>query len=190
MQALSLNLDRLTAALKALRQTHDHDAEDKTVLGAKCLAVLIHQLSEGGLAQEDLQPLIDLETYLRGRRQGNQPEAAPERRRSGAPSETVLARIAAMIDVLVKAGYDEGEAAQMATRRMLAAGLAPPLRGGDSRGWRRLLAWRTELTQGFGSAQARSEYQAFTRELEAIPAGERLKRVLDEQLWDRRRSPR
>jgi hypothetical protein len=41
-----------------------------------------------------------------------------------------------------------------------------------------------------GSAEARDEYQAFTRQLEGIPPAERLKRVVEEQFWDRRRNPR
>ena len=43
---------------------------------------------------------------------------------------------------------------------------------------------------GIGSADAKDEYRDFTRDIEAIPANERLSRVLDEQLWDRRRKPR
>jgi hypothetical protein len=200
MQALSLNLDRLAAALKALRQTHDHDAEDKTVLGTKCLAVLINQLAEDGLAKDDLQPLIDLETYLRGPRKVEGPDQTnrrkvegreeANRRRGGAPSDALLARVSAAIDMLVKAGYEESDAAQALMRRLMAAGIAAPLKGGDSRGWKRLLAWRSHLVYGGGSAEARQEYQAFTRELEAIPAAERVKRTLDEQLWDRRLKPR
>jgi hypothetical protein len=102
----------------------------------------------------------------------------------------VLARVAAVIDVLVKAGYEEGEAAQTLMRRMLAVGVAAPLKGGDARGWKRLLGWRAAVSHGLGSAEARHEYQAFTQELEAIPARERIKRALDEQLWDRRQKPR
>jgi hypothetical protein len=195
MQTLSPNLDRLGAALRALRQTHDHDSEDKAALGAKCLAVVVSQLAQDGLAQEDLQPLIDLEACLRDRRKtgGRQTEGregAANRRRGAAPSEAVLARVAAVIDVLVKAGYEEGEAAQTLMRRMLAVGVAAPLKGGDARGWKRLLGWRAGVSHGLGSPEARHEYQAFTQELEAIPASERIKRVLDEQLWDRRQKPR
>jgi hypothetical protein len=190
MQTLSLNLDRLGAALKALRQTHDPDPENKIGLGVNCLAVLIHQLAQDGLAQEDLQPLIDLEACLQNRRTTERRETVPNRRRGGAPSEAVLARIAAVIDVLVKAGHEEAEAAQMLMRRMLGAGISAPLQGGDARGWKRLLAWRADVKGGVGSAEARDEYQAFTRQLEGIPPAERLKRVVEEQFWDRRRNPR
>ena len=102
----------------------------------------------------------------------------------------MLARVSAVIDLLIKAGHDEAEAAQTVMRRLMAAGVPAPAKGGDARGWRRLLECRAGLAQGFGSAEAQAEYQDFKREIEAIPAPERVKRVLDEQLWDRRRKSR
>ena len=47
MQALSPSVDRIGAALKALRQTHGHDAQsdDKLALGAKCLHAITVQLA-------------------------------------------------------------------------------------------------------------------------------------------------
>ena len=63
-----------------------------------------------------------------------------------------------MIDLLVKAGYDEADTAGA----MLEAGSA-------------------------FSCGGRFELRAFTRDLGTIPANERVKRVLDEQLWDRRK---
>jgi hypothetical protein len=112
------------------------------------------------------------------------------RRNRRPPSDIFLARASAVIDLLIKAGNDENEAAQMVMRRLVAAGVLPPLQGGDARGWRRLLEWRSEISQGFGSQEAQLEYRDFTREIDAIPANERVKRVPDEQLWDRRRKPR
>jgi hypothetical protein len=43
------------------------------------------------------------------------------------------------------------------------------------------------LSFGLAPPEAKEEYRAFSRELEAIPANERVKRVVGEQLWDRRR---
>ena len=95
-----------------------------------------------------------------------------------------------MID-LIKAGADEGEAAQIVMRRLLTAGVPPPKRGGDARGWKRLLECRTALMQKVGvPGEAQLEYEAFAREIEAIPAGERVSRVLGDELWDRRRKSR
>jgi len=95
-----------------------------------------------------------------------------------------------VIDLRIKTGHDESESAQIVMRRLVAAGVPPPQKGGDARGWRRLLEWRNEISQGFGSQEAQLEYRDFTREIDAIPANERVQRVLDEQLWDRRRKPR
>ena len=78
----------------------------------------------------------------------------------------------------------------MVMRRLVAAGVPPPQQGGDARGWKRLLEWRNEISQGLGSNHAQLEYKEFTREINAIPVNERVRRVLDEQLWDRRRKPR
>jgi hypothetical protein len=59
MQTLSPSIDRIGAALKALRRAEEHAPDDdKIALGAKCLHVVIAQLTEEGISQEDLQPLI------------------------------------------------------------------------------------------------------------------------------------
>lgn len=189
MQALSPSVDRIGAALKALRQTHGHDAQsdDKLALGAKCLHAITVQLAEEGLPSEDLQPLIDLEASLRQMIAPTQTESVANRRKRLPPSESLLARASAVIDLLIKAGSDEAEAAQIFMRRLMTAGIPPPQKGGDARGWRRLLEWRTDLGNGFVSEEARQEYLNFAREIEAIPANERVRRVLDERLWDRRR---
>lgn len=192
MRTLTPSVDRLGAALRALRQVYarEPESEDKISLGAKCLHVVITQLTEEGLPQEDLQPLIDLETSLRQRQAQGQGAGAANRRKRKPPSDKLLARVAAVIDLLVKGGSDDSEAAQLIMRKLIAAGVPAPQQGGDARGWKRLLSCRAYLSQGLGSADAREEYQDFTRELETIPANERVKRVLDEQLWDRRRKPR
>jgi hypothetical protein len=189
---LTPNAERLSAALKALRLTHDHDGkpDDKKDLAGKCLKVVLAQLFEDGVPQDELQPLIDLQTEL-----VKKPPEAPvhkgrERRRGTGPSETLMARISAVIDLLVRAGYEEGEAAQIIMRRLISAGVPAPVRGGDSRGWKRLLEWRADLLYGLASEEGKAEYEGFTRDLEKIPAGERVQRVLDEKMWDRRHKPR
>ena len=171
MQTLSPSVDRLGAALRALRQAYagGSDAGDRTALGAKCLHVLIAQLAQEGVPQEDLQPLVDLEAGIEALKSQTQGQGSANRRRRKPPSDILLARLAVLIDLL---------------------GVPPPQQGGDARGWKRLLAWRENLSHGIGSADAKDEYRDFTRDIEAIPTNERLSRVLDEQLWDRRRKPR
>jgi hypothetical protein len=192
MQTLSPSLNRLGASLRALRQAYAGglDRTDKTTLGTKCLQVVIAQLAQEGLPPRDLQPLVDLEKSVETLKAQAQGQSIASRRRRRPPSEALLARLAAVIDLLVSGGYDEAEAAQLVTLEMLAAGIPLPQQGSDARGWKRLLAWRANLSHGVGSRAAKDEYRDFTRDIEAIPTHERLKRVLDEQLWDRRREPR
>jgi hypothetical protein len=191
MQQLSPTVDRIGTALKALRRTHDQtgEGEDKLALGAKCLQAVIAQLTEEGLPAEDLKPLVDLEALLRTWQAEDKPARA-NRRKGRPPSDTLLARASAVIDLLIKAGYDENRAAQTVMRLLMAAGIPAPQKGGDARGWRRLLECRAEFVHGVASDEALAEYRDFTREIEAIPPQERVRRVLDEQLWDRRRNTR
>jgi hypothetical protein len=190
MQPLSPSVDRIGAALKAIRRLQERDAksEDKVSLGAKCLHAVIAQLTEEGVPQEDLQPLIDLEVILNRLNAQGQREVI-DRRKHRPPSEVFLARVAAVIDLLIKAGHDESEAAQIVMRRLMAAGVPAPEKGGDARGWKRLLEWRSALLYGLVSKEAQREYQDFTREIDAIPASERVRYVMDARLWDRRRNP-
>jgi hypothetical protein len=200
MEALSPSADRIGAALRALRRTHSEDPGDQAALGLKCLQAVIAELSSEGLSPEDLQPLTDLQTLV-DRRAPPAPAPAPsaspqpvavqrDRRHGTAPSNTLLARASVIIDLLVRAGQDESEAAQNVMRRLMASGVPAPARGGDSRGWRRLLEFRHTLLHGGGPEDAKYEYRAFARELDAIPPAERVNRVLSERLWDRRRGPR
>lgn len=200
MEARSPSADRIGAALRALRRTHGDEPGDVAALGLKCLQAVVAELAADGVAPEDLQPLADLQGRLARRESDNAgsapgPSAAPagtkrDRRHGTPPSPTLLARAALIIDLLVRAGQDEAEAVQTVMRRLMAAGVPAPARGGDSRGWRRLLEYRHTLLHGGGTDDAKFEYRAFAREIEAIPPAERVSRVLDERLWDRRRAPR
>jgi hypothetical protein len=189
MQTSSPTIDRIGAALRALRRAYgpESDKKDSLPLGAKCLGAVVAQLAEEGLPQEDLQPLVELEARLEQLMAQSQGQGIANRRRQLPPSELLLARGAAVIDLLIKGGADESEAAQMVMRRLMAVGVPPPKQGGDARGWKRLLEWRTALGHRLVSNEAQREYQEFNREIEAIPAEQRVARVLDERLWDRRR---
>ena len=208
METLSPSSDRIGAALRALRRAHSAEAGDQTSLAIKCLQAVIAELAADGVSAEDLQPLADLEALVAGGAHAaaspspspspapspspssNAAETKRDRRHSSAPSETLLARAAVLIDLLVRSGQDESEAAQSVMRRLMAAGVPAPARGGDSRGWRGLLEFRNTLLHGAGPEDARFEYRTFAREIDAIPPAERVSRVLDERLWDRRRTPR
>lgn len=114
-----------------MRESHDTDGKDQASLGVEGLALVIRQLVEERLAKEVLQLLIELEAVLRQQQSG---ESARERRRRGrAPSEAMLARVAVVIDLLVKAGYGEAFAAQLIMRKLLAAASRPRARVGCQR---------------------------------------------------------
>jgi len=192
MKPHSPSADRIGAALRALRRTHPEDPGGPAALGLKCLQAVVDELTSEGVSPEDLQPLADLQQVLAAPKpQSAAPtETKRERRLGTAPSATLLARASVVIDLLVRAGQDEAEAAQSVMRQLVLAGVPAPARGGDSRGWRRLLEFRDTLLRGGGTPEAKFEYQTFARELEAIPPAERASRVLNERLWDRRRKPR
>ena len=189
MRTLSPSVDRIGAALKALRQTRAQ-GEDKLTFGIKCLHAVTAQLADEGLPKEDLKPLLELEARLWQMIAPLHSETVSNRRKRRPPSEVLLARVSALIDLLIKAGSHEAEAAQIVMRKLVAAGIPAPQQGGDARGWKRLLEWRTDLTNGLVSEKAQQEYLATTNKLKTIPAPERVQCVLDEKLWDRRRKSR
>ncbi|ODA66535.1 hypothetical protein A7A08_02658 [Methyloligella halotolerans] len=181
MQTSAIDTKQLEAALTAVQRALAADVPP-TTLSLKCLDVVIDHLREDGISETALQPLIDLKGLVDGKGTSSQ----KNRRKNYPPSDALLARVSAIIDLLVKAGYDESEAAQTLMRRLLAVGVQPPPQGGDARGWRRLLEWRSHLQHGLASIEAKTEYKDFTKELEEIPAGDRIKVVLDSNPWDRR----
>ena len=77
-------IDRLSAALKAVRQVYPDRRQNGLgeSLGAKCLSVVISQLEEDGLPGTELKPLRDLEVALRPQ------DEAPRRRANAAPMGT------------------------------------------------------------------------------------------------------
>ena len=109
MQSHSPSADRIAAALKAVRRTHAQhgEGEDKLSLGAKSLHVLIAQLTEEGVLQEDLQPLVEIEAILRDlKARGRSAASDANRRRGRPPSDRMLARVSAVVDLLIKAGRE------------------------------------------------------------------------------------
>ena len=182
VQSTAIDTGRLGAALEAVQKAIGSEVPPAT-LGAKCLGVVIDHLREDGISEEALKPLTDLKKIV----ETGSTSTERNRRKNYPPSDALLARVSAIIDLLVKAGYEESEAAQTMMRRLFAVGVQPPPKGGDARGWRRLLEWRSNLLHGLASLEAKTEYEDFTKELEEIPAGERIKVVLDSNPWDRRR---
>lgn len=198
MENVSPAANRISAALRALREVYADDGTDKAVLGLKCLQAVMAELTAEGVAADDLKPLAELETLILA--QKPEPAARPslagfgpqdrDRRRKAPPSNALLARAAVLIDLLIKDGQGEDVASQTVMRHMLLSGVSAPSQGGDARGWRRLQEFRTALHLGSGPEDARVEYEAFTREIHAIPPAQRVDAALTGRLWDRRQQAR
>ena len=198
MEHASPSANRISTALRALRVVYADSSADKAVLALKCLQAVMTELAAEGVPADDLKPLADLEMLIGGQEAA---AAAPEpvqsfgpqdrdRRRKAPPSNTLLARAAVLIDLLVKDGQGEEGSSQTVMRHMLLSGVPAPTQGGDSRGWRRLLEFRNTLLHGSGPEDARIEYEAFSREIHTIPPARRVETALTGRLWDRRRQAR
>ena len=106
-----------------------------------------------------------------------------ERRRRRAPSDQILARSCAVIDLLIRSGYSDAQAIHAVTNRMLALDISPSCgKGADVTGWRRLKQWRANLLEGVASEAAQAEYYLLARQLK----GQFAREVLEKGLWDRR----
>jgi len=124
---------------------------------------------------------------------GRQPPPANEtleRRKGQPPSDAVLARICVVVDLLVEYGLSEEGAAQVMMRRMIAAGVSAPKKGTAPTGWKRLLAWKADFQNGLMGDEATREFENFAASIESIPPHERVERVLEGGLWNRRQGHR
>lgn len=132
-----------------------------------------------------IAPLLDVIPFIAD------PEASPlfQERRStfSAPSDAVLARACATIDVLMSAGHTAESAAQIVARQMVNARTSLPAEGGDARGWKRLLIWRERMLALKKPAAGWATYNDFVKSFEQIDRPALLRRAMDGRLWDIRR---
>ena len=119
-------------------------------------------------------------------RQTQAPRPSRERRKRAPPSDALLARISAVIDLLVTSGLSEEGAAQLMVDRMLSAGVC--IRKTGSARWQDLLTWRADLQHGVAWEDVIREYERFAGLIEGIPPHERIDRVVQDELWDLRRT--
>jgi hypothetical protein len=118
------------------------------------------------------------------------PNVLRERRRAERPSDVLLARVCAVIDLLVESGMSEDGAAQTMARRMLEAGVSTP-KGQQRSGWKRLLEWRAaHIRDNRAADEVMEAYRTVIGPMDALVAEDRLVRLLDRQIWDRRRQRR
>ena len=132
-----------------------------------------------------LAPLLDLIPIVAD----PETQAAFDERRNGQapPSNSMMVRVVATIDVLTENGHGNDQAAQLIARQLVRAGVSTPLEGGDARGWRRLQLWRREVfnlktPRRIGRVPS-SEFKAqiATQSRQAL-----LSAALDGRLWNRR----
>lgn len=186
---MSKQLSDLRAMLSEARNAYDPSEADNRPFWADYVESLARCLRRNGASNRDLLPLTDLETALRFRlefEREDYEDVMDGRTGDTPPSDVMLARASAIVDLLVQEGKSVDVAAQTVTRKLLLAGVNPPEPGGDSRGWMRLVRWRRKLLEGFVKPGVAAEYEWFRAAAAELPAGERVNRVLTEQLWDRR----
>jgi hypothetical protein len=108
-----------------------------------------------------------------------------DRRQCQSPSDILLARVCAVIDLLIASGLSLETAAELMTEEMMIAGIPAPTAPGLTF-CQRLLAWRNDFAQNRTSPESRGEYEYFTAEIHGVPLQKRIEKVLGESLWNRR----
>lgn len=110
-----------------------------------------------------------------------------ERRTSAArPSEAMLVRAVASVELLEDRGYSLEAAGQHVTRQLMRAGAALPTEGGDPRAWKRLLLWRERLLHLRQHHPAWTQYQQFKTEVGLMAHDAAMAAAMDGRLWNLR----
>ncbi len=173
------NLSKLAKDYRSLRPHERRDA------ALHYLFEIAELLTLEADADDIVAPLLDVIPFIAD------PAASPlfqdRRNLSSAPSEAVLARAAATIDVLMSMGHTSESAGQIVARQLVNARAGLPSEGGDVRGWKRLLIWRERLQALKKPAAGWKVYSEFTRSVEAMARPEVVRRAQDGTLWDIRR---
>lgn len=159
------------------------DAE-KVALQRQYLELLGHFLVDQGRGEGIAFPLLDLiEKLDHGPETGPQ---HPERRQGTASiSDDLLAKVSAVIDVLIAAGYSLDHACQIVTRQMITRGVHGPA-GGDARAWRNVQAWRQKLINSRREGAGWAVYAKFKDDLPRLYGPRLAEAAARDAIWDRR----
>jgi diguanylate cyclase (GGDEF)-like protein len=111
-----------------------------------------------------------------------------ERRRGQPACDGLLARVCAVIDLLIASGFGEEVATQILARKMASAGIPFPKNTQSEKWDDYLVAWRTAFREGVASKDALGEYRNVVAAINSIPPKERVDCVLENDLWNRRRA--
>ncbi len=145
----------------------------------------VGELLNGASGEDDiLAPLLDLIPIVAD----PETQAAFDERRNGQapPSDSMMVRVVATIDVLTENGHGNDQAAQLIARQLVRAGVSTPLEGGDARGWRRLQLWRERLFNLKTSSPHWPRYLEFKAQIATQSRQSLLSAALDGTLWNRR----
>jgi len=129
-----------------------------------------------------ISPMLEIIPFVAD--PAERPLFSNRRTERSAPSNAVLARASAAIDVLVSMGRTTDVAAQTVARQMVNARASLPETGGDVRGWKRLSLWRERLINLKKPSDAWVIYEDTLVEFARMHRAEVVRRALDGSLWD------
>ncbi len=161
---------------------------EKRTIALEYLALLGHLLIDQNRSDRLLFPLLDVIEDLESGRERGFEDDPDEDRRQGAmeASPQVLARICAVIDLLIAAGFSQEHAAQILTRQMLSKNLKLPATSGDPRGWRRVQLWRQRFLATGRDTREWPTYQEFKDTLIQTFGPAFAHTAVRTPVWDRR----
>ncbi len=112
-----------------------------------------------------------------------------DRRKQQPASDALIARVCAVIDLLIASGLDEEMAREAMAQRLSLAEIPPP-RGQKVRSsWRNCLREQREILRtGEAPKDSIEEYESVVAAIDAIAPHERVRWVLENEIWDRRRT--
>ena len=157
----------------------------KVSLQRQYLELIGHFLADQGRGEGIAFPLLDLIEHLDDAQDTQTPTAGERRKGLVDCSDELLAKVSAVVDVLVSAGYSSDHACQVVTRQMMARNLQVPA-GGDARAWRNMQAWRHKLINTKREGVVWRTYAAFKEELPQLYGTRLAEAAAREAIWDRR----
>lgn len=148
------------------------------------LDLVAHFLMAQGAGDRQVSPLLDLIEKLDA--EGSVPTPKQIERREGREaSDEILARLAAVIDVLIASGYTLDHACQLATRQLITRNVRPP-DGGDARAWRNVQSWRHRLLNSPREGAVWNDYVVFKNAMMQTYGAGVAAAVTREAVWERR----